>query len=112
MEICRQGIRNDSRNYWAYLGLGCAYGRQGDANKELEAYTEAIRISPDFVPAHHALGLSCARMGRHQEAIDAFKQCIRINPDFAEAHLNLIITYNAIDDKKAALQQLQDFRDL
>ncbi len=88
--------------YWFYLGL--AYGDLGRYKEAIEAYKQAIRISPDLVEAYNNLGIAYAKSGMYKEAIESHKQAIRINPDYAVAHYSLGLDYDNLGMYKEAIE--------
>jgi tetratricopeptide (TPR) repeat protein len=58
-----------------------------------KACKEAIRLKPDFSPAHYNLGSSYAALEKYEEAIDSYKEAIRIKFDYPEGHLDLGAAY-------------------
>ncbi|OQY11553.1 MAG: hypothetical protein B6I30_06570, partial [Desulfobacteraceae bacterium 4572_187] len=42
-------------------------------NKEVAAYKQAIRIAPDFVPAHFNMGVFYLNAGRKDAALEEYK---------------------------------------
>ena len=61
-----------------HFNRGNDYYEQGDYEKALASYKEAIRIKPDDVDAHGKLGLAYANLNRYDEALVSFKESIRI----------------------------------
>ena len=98
--------------------LGLDYAGLGRYKEAIDAFKEAIRISPDLAKAHHNMGWAYDVLGRYDEAIDAYKQAIRISPDLAEAHCNMGAIYSrheryteAIDAFKEAIRISPDLAD-
>jgi len=77
--------------YWFYIGL--AYWKSGMLKEAIEAYKQAIRISPDFDGVHINLGAAFGESGMWKEAIESFKNALRINPDNDVAYYNLGVAY-------------------
>jgi tetratricopeptide (TPR) repeat protein len=45
------------------------------------------------------------RTKRYPDAAASFKEAIKLKPDYGEAHFNLALTYVALGNRKAALDQ-------
>ena len=58
------------------------------------------------------LGTVYFRTKRYQEAAASFKEATRLKPDYGEAHFNLALTYVALNDRKAALEQYNRLKQL
>jgi Tfp pilus assembly protein PilF len=58
-------------------------------DEAIAAFREAIRLQPDYAPAHYNLGNALWAKGKADEAIAAFRGAIRLQPDDAPAHCNL-----------------------
>ena len=69
--------------------LGVALMNQGEVNKAIYQFREAIRLEPDLATAHNNLGSALASQGKLDEAIAEFREAIRLKPDDAVAHTNL-----------------------
>jgi tetratricopeptide (TPR) repeat protein len=61
----------------------------GKTEEALAGYRTAIRLNPDYAPAHYALACALGEQGRSDEAVALYRTAIRLNPDYAEAHCNL-----------------------
>jgi len=59
----QQAIRLNSRNWYAWLDLGAAYGSLGEFAKAVSAYKQALRLKPDIAMALYGLGLAYPRLG-------------------------------------------------
>jgi tetratricopeptide (TPR) repeat protein len=61
-------------------------------NRRSEAiaqFKQAVRLNPDYWPAHDALGGMLGLGGNIAAAKAEFGQVIRLRPDYGRAHLNL-----------------------
>ncbi|MCA9212011.1 MAG: tetratricopeptide repeat protein [Planctomycetales bacterium] len=64
----------------AMLWLGFCHARLGDLDSASRAYTSAIRVYSDFVPAYMNRGLLRMKTGRFADAYDDFNSVIRLDP--------------------------------
>jgi tetratricopeptide (TPR) repeat protein len=80
---------------------------QGRLQEAIEAYKQAIRISPRFAEAHNNLGNVYGKLGDHRSAVQAYTQAISNDPNFAEAHYYLGIEYGNLDRWPEAVESLK-----
>ena len=85
----------------AHNNLGAAYHQQGEWDKAIAEYKQAVALRPRYADAHNNLGVAYAKKGMIGEAIAAHKEALAINPDLLRAHLNLGASY----DKKGELDK-------
>jgi tetratricopeptide (TPR) repeat protein len=67
-----------------------AYGKLGNSGSEINSYKEAIRIDPDFAPAHYNLGYALFQRGEKAAALDEYKILKGLDEDAADKLFNLI----------------------
>ena len=85
----RKAADLDPQNAGAWLDLGIALLRNGNAGEAFEQVQKALRISPQFARAHYVAGMLMAMGNRDREAIDAFSAATTYDANFIEAHLSL-----------------------
>ena len=88
-------------NYRGQTNLGFALADVGQRTRAAAAYTEAIRINPQYPNAHNYYGALLAEMGEHDRAAAEFQTALTLRPRFAEAHNSLGLTrmaQNRVDD--------------
>jgi tetratricopeptide (TPR) repeat protein len=73
----------------AHTNLGVAFAGQGEVEKAIWHYAEALRIEPNYLEARINLAGALAGQGKFDEAIAQYVKALRIKPDFADAHYNL-----------------------
>lgn len=78
-----------NNNYLAHYNLGGAVFNQGNLDRAIHHFSEAVRIKPSYVRARLNLGRSLALQGKPDEAIAQYNEALRIEPDYADAHNNL-----------------------
>jgi tetratricopeptide (TPR) repeat protein len=50
----------------------------------MEAYKKAIRVNPDFAPAHYAIGQAYLDQGDKASALDQYKILKKLDSDMAD----------------------------
>ena len=100
------------------MALGMDYREQGELDKAVAEFQQAIELDPDFVEAHYNLGLTHADRGEFDAAIAEYEKALELAPDLAEAHNGLGTVYfdtNRLDQALAkyteAIQLDPDFAD-
>jgi tetratricopeptide (TPR) repeat protein len=88
-----RAVKQDPKDYVAYLGIGLCNFELGRYNEAIEAYKQAIHLKPDISEAHNNLSVAYGKLDRHQEEVEAVKEAIRLKPDNAEAYFNLGAVY-------------------
>jgi tetratricopeptide (TPR) repeat protein len=87
--LWRHALDVTTDNYAAHTFYGNALATQGDVDRAIAEYTEALRIRPDYPEAHNNLGPALATKGRTEDAVAHFVEAIRLRPNYADAHNNL-----------------------
>ncbi len=71
-----------------YLDRGNAYCfEECDNNKAIAAYSEAIRLAPDYAEAYCARGLTYSFMDDREKAVADCNEAIRLDPDCRDAYI-------------------------
>jgi tetratricopeptide (TPR) repeat protein len=87
------------------------YDGLGQHRRAIEAYGDAVRLSPDSAEAHYNLGVAYDKLRLYDEAVEAYGQGLVLNPDWAKARSNLGVAYtNKGLYDKAARQHRQAVR--
>ncbi len=69
--------------------LGSMNAFQGQREKAVEWYTQALNLNPKYSQAYNNLGVALAELGRLDAAIANYKKALETNPNYAEALSNL-----------------------
>ncbi|XP_066525404.1 uncharacterized protein ttc6 isoform X2 [Hoplias malabaricus] len=78
-----------------YFLSGMCYMAQGEASllpQALEAFSNAVRINPDYADAYHQRGLCRIRL-QHSRSVQDFNRALSINPNFFQVYLSLAAFY-------------------
>jgi tetratricopeptide (TPR) repeat protein len=121
----RNRVWQDARTLWndvlakypqdarAYNNLGDVQEEAGETAPALEAFDNAIRLSPNYQKAYLNRGLLYAAQGKHFRAIEDFSQAIAIEPgelrwwsDYGEAYQNRGAIYTLIGRFDLAAEDL------
>jgi tetratricopeptide (TPR) repeat protein len=85
-----------------WFNYGYSLNQLGRQDQAIEAYTEAMRLNPVFVEAHHNVGqLRMLRM-EYDMAISNFEEVLRLYPGHISANLRLATIYLEIDQPAVA----------
>lgn len=90
---------------WAYQMRGLAWTHNGQLDKALKDFTEAIRLSPNDAPARINRGTVWQLKKDHDKAIADFNEAIRLEPKNSSAHFNRALIWQ---DKKESAKALAD----
>nr|MDZ8063516.1 TIGR03032 family protein [Nostoc sp. EkiNYC01] len=63
--------------------------QQGDLQRAIASFREAIRLQPDYIAAYNQLGNALQGLGQMEQAIAAYQKLLLINPNVAQANCNL-----------------------
>ena len=77
----------------AHIKIGFCYGKLDNHTKAIEAYTQAIRISPEDASIYYNLGTAYNSLSLYKDAIRTYTQAIRINSEYTNAYINLGFAY-------------------
>jgi protein O-mannosyl-transferase len=80
-------------NYMAYNHLGMYYANEGQDDKAIIAYKNALIAAPAYPPAYNNLGIIYANQGKFDEAIPLFKKAIQLTPSNPSYHRNMALAY-------------------
>ncbi len=85
VSIWRDTAQKAPTNPDAQYGLGLALATAGQIDAAGGAFSEALRLKPDFAQAQYDWGLTLMKAGRETEALTHFTAALEINPRFAPA---------------------------
>ena len=77
-----------ANNATAYFNRGIAYPPQGDLDRAIADYDQAIRLDPNNASAYNNRGIAGFQKGDYDHAIADYNQAIRLDPSLAAAYNN------------------------
>ena len=98
-------LRSDFK--FVYFHHGYALVKLMQDDRGIEKYTQAIRLDPIFIEAHHNLGLIYFRKNEMNKAADAFAEVLRQDPKHVSSLLYLARIYMSKGDKTVARNYLR-----
>ena len=72
-----------------YNNLGNAFSKQGEIDRAIDSYHQALRLQPDYGVVHYNLGNLWAQQGDLKEAERHLIEAVDIDSGHAEAHYSL-----------------------
>ncbi len=103
------GIVLDPNNVDIQLSLGDLYMTQGDLDKAIKTYCDAITTAPENYLSYAKTGLALWEKDYLEESIVAFHKAIELNPDFEIAQNNLGVVYlDGIGDPKNSIEYFKN----
>lgn len=97
-------INNLTATDWFERGL--AFQDSNDFERAIDAYTHAIRLSPQFAIAYINRGLSYGHMRNLRKALQDFDKAIELDPSFAGSYYNRGLTHGKLGNQK---QEMADY---
>lgn len=97
---------------FAYFNLAKIHEQQGNVEKAVEEYKNALDIQRDYVDAHNNLGILYLRQGKAALAIAEFNEATRLSPKVAVYHLNSGLAYYQAGKRNEARRALEKAIDL
>lgn len=82
---------------------GQAYSKNGDYDKAIEEFNEAIRLNPGLAAAHYNRGEIYFQRGDYAQAIRDFTRTIDLSPDYTFAYYSRGVANEKIGDIEEAI---------
>jgi len=88
-------LRKNPESYLAHNNLGILLDLQGEHEKAIGHFRNAVRLKPRDAGARNNLGYALQTQGQLDEAIRQFRQAIEIEPGHVMAHFHLGVALQA-----------------
>jgi protein O-mannosyl-transferase len=98
-------------NYIAHNHLASALLKQGQLDKAIHHYNEAIRLNPFYYQAYYNRGTAYYIIGQKQLALEDFIKTIHIipkSPKYVQAFNNLGVTYSDLGQYQLAIDNFNE----
>ena len=92
----------------AFYCMGIIYNYQDSFPQAINAYREAINITPNYKDAYIALGNTYRKYGHYPEAIENYLQVVNLEPDYTdEPYYHIGISYILQDNYNEAIESFE-----
>ena len=103
------GMVLDPKNVDIQLSLGDLYMAQGDLDRAIKTYCDAIAVEPENYLTYAKTGLALWEKDYLEEAVVAFHKSIELNPEFEIAQNNLGVVYlDGLGDPKESVEYFKN----
>ncbi len=96
-----------AKSYVSWHNLGKLHYRQGDYQRAIEAYDQALAVREDYLPALIGLGNVQKKSGRYQEAIATYDRALEINNNSYEAWYGKGLVHESLRQYRSAIESYQ-----
>lgn len=103
LDLLRPAVQSSPKNPQLWMFQGLAYAGEGDTKSALSAYRQAIKISPDYLPALEGAAQIEYEAG-NASAIPLLQQILKRRPDEATSHAMLAVLAEKNGDCKTATE--------
>ncbi len=79
-------VGHESESFASYFNLGVDYRREGNMQKAIEAWTQALHIDPTNTHAYYDRGITKAEIEDYIGAIEDLERVIHLNPKYFNAY--------------------------
>lgn len=90
-----------------FNNLAYALRASGKIDEAIACYERAIRLAPDYAPAHNNLGVALKAQGKPDLAMLCFRRALELDAGFAPAHSNLAIGLKKQGDVAGAMEHYE-----
>lgn len=99
--VAGEAVQNINAEEW--LRKGYVYEEMGNSRAAVRAYTQAIKMSPEYADAYSNRGISYAELEEFRSAIRDFNRAIQLNPGEAKYYFNRGIVYGKCEEYRLAM---------
>ena len=97
----RVGTRAQNEDAATFYQQGLSLVAAENFDEAIKAFSQAIKLKPEFAEAYLQLGEAYWEKGEAKKALEAYKQSLKYQPDSARAYADLGAAYPYSDYKKA-----------
>jgi tetratricopeptide (TPR) repeat protein len=100
--LIEQSVRIDPGAAYAYNALGIAYLEQGDFEKAIPAFRDAVRRAHYWAYPRHNLALTYFQIGHYDDAIRSYQDAIHLAPQYSYLQYNLGLVFQRVNRRREA----------
>ena len=95
------------------MTLGMFLEQRGRTEQAMETYRSAVRMAPEFAPAHHTLALALVRTGLKTDALEELKVAAELSNDadrarFTHDYAVALHSFGKVDEAIATLERARE----
>ena len=107
-------IADEERSFEAkgWFDKGYQHGLNKEYDEEVEAYTNAIALTPNYADAYYNRGLAYYNKGQYDRAIEDYNKASALDPNAADAYYNRGLAYQQKGNMGRATSDYQKACDL
>ena len=109
MELQQHKLKTGPDSFQTHDLLARAYSKQGNLDKAIEHFNEAMRIQPDNSILHFDMSQFFAQQGKYAPAIEHLNEVIKIKPDMADAYQRLGAIYRRLGKQELIVSNWNHF---
>ncbi len=106
--LLRQIVENDPKDFQAWEALGRVYFIQKNYSEAEKAYTEALKVHPDYPLVLISLGRLRLSQKNFDGAVEALTQAVKLQPESAQANYFLGESYLQLKKGSKAVNYLYE----
>jgi tetratricopeptide (TPR) repeat protein len=84
--------------------------RENYYGQALEAYSQAVVLSPNYAYARNGRGSALSGLGRQKEAIEEYSKAIAINAEYSTVYRNIGDSFSKLGDKEGSLKKREYYK--
>lgn len=93
----------------AHSNLSTSYGRMKNQRESENHFKEAVKIIPNYGPAHLSMGICYTELGRYDEAMGKIQDALNFDKNLAvQAHYNFGEVYSKLNNTKKAIKHYKE----
>jgi len=102
-DTSKTGEADTPKDAETFLDRGIMFANQGDYNKAIMDFNDALDINPNYSSAYNNRGIVYFHQKDYNKAIADYTQAIRLNPNKAAMYYNRGIAYRHINEYDKAI---------
>lgn len=110
MKEFKESLKYAPNNWRARYFIATHYLNEELHDEAIKEFEQIIKLNSKYVNAYSLLGEAYYEKGLYKKAIEKFKEAIILDPNSEIDRYNLALTYLKINNKRKALEELQELK--